>query len=46
MLFDKLDVFSRNGIEMNGQVVLCPGINDGKELDYTISELEKYIPGF
>jgi putative radical SAM enzyme (TIGR03279 family) len=43
---DKLDVFSRNGIEMNGQVVLCPGINDGKELDYTISELEKYIPGF
>ena len=30
-----------NGIIMNGQIVLCPGYNDGEELDYTISELYK-----
>jgi len=32
---------SDNGIIMNGQIVLCPGYNDGEELDYTISELYK-----
>lgn len=33
-----------NGIEMNFQVVLCPGINDGKELDKTISDLSEFLP--
>ena len=32
---------SDNGIIMNCQIVLCPGYNDGEELDYTISELYK-----
>ncbi len=32
------------GIEMNGQIVLCKGINDGSELERTVSDLEKYIP--
>ena len=31
-------------IEMNGQVVLCKGINDGAELDRTIRELAEYMP--
>ncbi len=42
----KLNVLADAGIEMNGQVVLCKGINDGKELEFTISELMKYIPSF
>ncbi len=42
----KLDVLAEAGIEMNGQVVCCKGINDGKELEFTISELMKYIPSF
>ena len=29
---------------MNGQIVLCRGINDGAELDRTIRDLTKYIP--
>lgn len=29
---------------MNGQIVLCKGINDGKELEYTIEALSEYIP--
>ncbi len=33
-----------NGIEMNMQVVLCKGINDGAELDRTIKELSAFLP--
>lgn len=32
------------GIEINTQLVLCPGINDGKELEHSISELSKLYP--
>jgi len=32
------------GIEMNGQIVLCRGINDGCELIRTIKDLSSYIP--
>ena len=40
----KVDLFYEAGIEMNGQIVLCKGINDGKELDFSIRELTKYYP--
>lgn len=39
-----LDDFYEAGITMNGQIVLCPGINDGAELERTIRDLEKYAP--
>lgn len=39
-----VDRLYEGGIEMNGQIVLCKGINDGKELDYSIRELTKYLP--
>lgn len=32
------------GIEVNGQIVLCKGINDGKILDQTIEDLSQFIP--
>ena len=32
------------GIEMNGQIVLCKGYNDGAELERSISDLSKYLP--
>lgn len=31
-------------IPMNAQVVACPGLNDGEELDRTISDLLKFAP--
>ncbi len=40
----KADRLFEAGIEMNGQIVLCKGLNDGKELDFSIRELSKYIP--
>ena len=32
------------GITMNGQIVLCKGINDGLELERSISDLAAYLP--
>ena len=36
--------FAEAGITMDCQIVCCPGINDGADLDNTISELAKYYP--
>ncbi len=39
-----LDRFSRAGLGMCGQIVLCRGVNDGKELERTLSDLKSYYP--
>jgi putative radical SAM enzyme (TIGR03279 family) len=39
-----LDRLQSSGVEYHTQVVLCPNLNDGKELDYTISEILKRRP--
>ena len=39
-----LDRLYEHQIEMNGQVVMCQGVNDGEELVRTLNDLEKYIP--
>ena len=39
-----IDRFAENGIDMNTQLVLCPGINDGDELRFSLSELAKHKP--
>lgn len=36
--------FADAGIKMNTQLVLCPGINDGDELLYSLTELGKLYP--
>ena len=40
----KVDLLYEAGIEMNGQIVLCKGFNDGEELDRSIRELTRYLP--
>ena len=40
----KIDRLYEAETEMNGQIVLCKGVNDGKELAYTIEQLSKYAP--
>ncbi|MCF8563726.1 DUF512 domain-containing protein [Alicyclobacillus tolerans] len=35
---------AERGIEMNTQIVLCPGWNDGEELDRTIRDLYPFYP--
>ncbi|MFQ5584564.1 MAG: DUF512 domain-containing protein, partial [Calditrichia bacterium] len=43
-LFEKIDFLTANGIELNCQIVLCPGLNDGENLDRTIRDLKAYYP--
>lgn len=40
----KVDRLNEAGIEMNGQIVLCKGVNDGEELAFSIREMMRYIP--
>lgn len=40
----KVDMLAKADIHMNGQIVLCKGLNDGAELEFSIERLMKYIP--
>ncbi|MCM1027093.1 MAG: DUF512 domain-containing protein [Roseburia sp.] len=40
----KVDVLAEADIHMNGQIVLCKGLNDGAELKFSIERLTEYIP--
>ena len=40
----KVDILYQGGIEMNGQIVLCRGVNDGEELERSIRDLTQYLP--
>lgn len=39
-----LKIMAENGLSMNCQIVLCPGLNDGEELDRTLNDLESLMP--
>lgn len=40
----KAEKFYEAGIIMNGQIVLCKGINDGEELERSLRDLSEYMP--
>ena len=40
----KADRLYEAGITMNGQIVLCKGVNDGSELEYSLQQLYRYVP--
>ncbi|MDD2973353.1 MAG: DUF512 domain-containing protein [Lachnospiraceae bacterium] len=40
----KVDTLYEAGITMNGQIVLCKGVNDGAELERSIQDMMKYLP--
>lgn len=43
-IIDYMDKLYNADIPMNGQIVLCKGLNDGKELERSIEDLLKYAP--
>jgi putative radical SAM enzyme (TIGR03279 family) len=43
-ILKELKFFADNKIRFNVQIVLCPGFNDGKELQQTIASLYKFYP--
>nr|WP_296155277.1 DUF512 domain-containing protein [uncultured Blautia sp.] len=40
----KVDQLYEAGITMNGQIVLCKGVNDGEELEYSLQKMSEYAP--
>lgn len=44
-IYDLLKKLTENGIKINCQIVLCPGINDGVEFRRTVEDLYKLYPG-
>jgi putative radical SAM enzyme (TIGR03279 family) len=40
----KMKAFSDSGIILNAQIVLCKGINDGEELERTLTDLSTLMP--
>ena len=43
-LMEHLQRFAEHGMKFHCQVVLCPGINDGEELDRTLRDLASLAP--
>ena len=43
-IMEQMRYLYENGIEMNMQIVLCKNVNDGAELDRTISDLMGFLP--
>lgn len=43
-LLDKVRRLKAAGIIMNGQIVLCKGVNDGEELERSIGDLTEFLP--
>ena len=43
-LLEKIAFLAEHEIEMHAQIVLCPGINDGKYLEQTVDTLSEYYP--
>ena len=41
----KMELLVRGGIRIHAQIVLMPGINDGKHLEKTIRDLYSFYPG-
>ena len=43
-VFPKIRRLADAGIEMNGQIVLCRGVNDKEELERSIRDMAAYLP--
>ena len=41
-----MDILYEGGIEMNGQIVLCKGVNDGEELECSIRDADGVSAAF
>lgn len=44
-VLEKMRYFIKHGIELHAQIVLCPAINDGKQLEKTVFDLVELYPG-
>ncbi len=45
LLMEQLKWFAKNKLQIHAQVVVCPGLNDGKALEKTLFDLFQYAQG-
>jgi len=43
-ILERIEYLARNGIEMHAQIVICPGWNDGAQLERTVADLKGFYP--
>lgn len=43
-ILDQMQILYDGGLELNVQIVLCRGVNDGEYLEKTLSDLERFLP--
>tara|TARA_Y100001968_G_scaffold266413_1_gene255921 strand:+ start:21128 stop:22534 length:1407 start_codon:yes stop_codon:yes gene_type:complete len=44
-LMTQIHWFSEHNLQIHAQIVICPGLNDGKELEKSLEDLFKYAQG-
>ncbi|KGG13278.1 MULTISPECIES: TIGR03279 family radical SAM protein [Prochlorococcus] len=45
LIMNQIKWFSERNLQIHAQVVVCPGLNDGKNLENTLNDLFKYAQG-
>ena len=45
LIMEQIEWFSKNNLQFHAQVVVCPGLNDGKALEKTLNDLFHYGHG-
>ena len=45
LFMDQLEWFAKRRLQIHAQIVVCPGINDGKALEKTIDDLSSFAKG-
>lgn len=43
-VLEQMKILADGGIDLNAQIVLCKGVNDGKELERSLHDLEQLVP--
>ncbi len=43
-VLEQMQLLADGGIDLNAQIVLCKNVNDGKELERSLYDLEKLVP--
>lgn len=43
-VMEQMKLLADGGIDLNAQIVLCKGVNDGKELERSLNDLEELVP--
>ncbi|ABX08042.1 TIGR03279 family radical SAM protein [Prochlorococcus marinus] len=45
LIMKQIEWFSKRNLQLHAQVVVCPGLNDGKALENTLNDLFRYSKG-